>query len=658
MPLDPTDPAYQAMLAQQLAAPQQTPVAPNPTATAAAWAQQQTMPAEQNAMSGDPTDYTPQQPLPGAVQTLDALGSGRAADSFADYAVANLPHTSSPVANYAMAAGVAPVMAGLHALDAYTGAARWAQDIQTGRYGTDVTDPASQAAVMPGALQTAMAMGAPGMGMAEEGALGAGGGRAVHVDPAASQFNLYHGTIAPENFSRFDPTVAARHSTDGEAGAVYFSPRPHDADRYTVPYFDEEAPYTAADLTTAGPRAFPVTMDPGKSGLMDLPQLLQNDPRFQQLVAQSGQITPEAHAGALASIQDQQAFASQAAAAGMAPPPIKLPTSFGGAASGAAIQLARERGLDSAVLRGLGENGGGDYVVALTPNRVRSAIDGSMLYAGGGSPEGAVAAGALGAAGRKAAVDDPFAAIMAALDAQAPAAAPRSMAETGIVDPSAASWQLHHGTDAAWDTFDPAKAGARTHGAEVGAMYMSPREGEASTYANGDNARVLSLQVTPGNTGVYDVAHMTATRDPRFMDYLRQESAGAGTKPGIFASALDRYDRDVAYHTDLRARMPDDVRATMPDYPAMSNLMSPQAAAVRMAREDGRDTAILRGLGESSGGDQVVALRPGFVRDAATGRQVYSGGIPGSAAALNAASPPTQPDTGDPLLAALMASRR
>lgn len=263
--------------------------------------------------------------------------------------------------------------------------------------------------------------------------------------------------------------------------------------------------------------------------------------------------------------------------------------------------------------------------------------------------------GALGAAGgkamAKAAAADPFAAMMAKLDAQAPAAAPRGMAETGIVDPSAASWRLHHGTGDAWDVFDPAKAGARTSGAERGALFMSPREGEAASYAHGDGARVLSLDVTPGNTGVYDAAQLLASRDPRFMAASRAEFTGS---QAAYDAALKRSDADVAYHQDLRGSMPADIAAEMPAYPAVSNLLSPQSAAISMARADGRDTAILRGLGESSGGDQVVALRPGFVRDANTGALVYSGGVPGGSA-LATQSPPTQPDAGDPLHAALLA---
>ncbi len=260
--------------------------------------------------------------------------------------------------------------------------------------------------------------------------------------------------------------------------------------------------------------------------------------------------------------------------------------------------------------------------------------------------EGAVGAmgGKLATKAAAAPADDPFAAIMAALDAQGPAAAvPKTMAETGIADPSAASWSLYHGTGDTWDTFDPSKAGARTSGAERGAMFMSPREGEAANYAHasgGDGARVMPLTVTPGNTGVYDAGQLLASRDPRFMAASRAEFTGS---PAGYDAALQRSDADVAYHQDLRSRMPADMAAEMPDYPVVSNLLSPQSAVISMARADGRDTAILRGLGESSGGDQIVALRPGFVYDAATGRQVYAGGIPGSAPALSSTLGPVPP---------------
>ena len=45
------------------------------------------------------------------------------------------------------------------------------------------------------------------------------------------------------------------------------------------------------------------------------------------------------------------------------------------------IHLAREQGLDTAVIRGLSESLGGDQIAVLTPNRVRSAIDGRVLSA-------------------------------------------------------------------------------------------------------------------------------------------------------------------------------------------------------------------------------------------------------------------------------------
>lgn len=388
----------------------------------------------------DPAPYGPNDPPSAdglALQRQSAalsqsLASGHSGDDLVGWLGANMPKTSSPAAAYTMAAATMPAVAGARAVDGLVNSAQWAHDVQAGRYGTFLDNPDADRQVVPGAVQAAMTLGAPGLGMAETGALGAAGGKV---------------------------------------------------------------------LAKAAPAA------------------------------------------------------------------------------------------------------------------------------------------------------DPFAAMMAKLDAQAPAAVPRTMAETGVVDPAAASWRLHHGTtDPDWQVFDPNKAGLRTSGAERGALFMSPREGEAATYAHGDGARVLSLDVTPGNTGVYDAAHLLATRDPRFMAASRAEFTGS---PAAYDAALKRSDADVAYHQDLRGRMPADVAAEMPAYPAVSNLLNPQSAAISMARVDGRDTAILRGLGESAGGDQVVALRPGFVRDANTGALVYSGGLP-SGPALAGQQQPVQPDEQASMLARLL----
>ncbi len=364
----------------------------------------------------------------------------------------------------------------------------------------------------------------------------------------------------------------------------------------------------------------------------------------------------------MASIFDHIASGGDASSYALGATPDADPAPYSGATGSGALDQGIAALLDGAV-------GGVKDAVTLPRDVMAGAVDpqsdqgiartlGMASLMGGGLP--AAEEGAVGAMGGKLATaskDDPFAALMAAIDAQQPAAAPaRTMAETGVVDPSAATLRLYHGTtDPTWDTFDPAKTGARTAGAQQGAMFMSPREGEAATYATRDGGRVMALDVTPGNSGVYDVGQLLATRDPRFMAASRAEHVGS---PASYDDALKRYDADVAYHQDLRSRMPADLAAEMPDYPAASNLLSPQSAAIAMARQDGRDTAVLRGLGESSGGDQVVALRPGFVRDANTGSLVYAGGIPGSAAILpsnaltGAAVPPASPDQFNALLAA------
>ncbi|MBX9698924.1 MAG: hypothetical protein K2X91_03030, partial [Thermoleophilia bacterium] len=62
---------------------------------------------------------------------------------------------------------------------------------------------------------------------------------------------------------------------------------------------------------------------------------------------------------------------------------------------GAVIQMAKEQGLDTAVIRGLAEHGGGDQVVALTPGRVRSFYSPDQVLYSGGRSAGPAAAAAL-----------------------------------------------------------------------------------------------------------------------------------------------------------------------------------------------------------------------------------------------------------------------
>lgn len=61
----------------------------------------------------------------------------------------------------------------------------------------------------------------------------------------------------------------------------------------------------------------------------------------------------------------------------------RVPYSLG--AVSAAVRYARDKGLDTATLRGLAEHHGADQVVALTPNRVWNSLTGKLMYGVGGA---------------------------------------------------------------------------------------------------------------------------------------------------------------------------------------------------------------------------------------------------------------------------------
>ena len=216
------------------------------------------------------------------------------------------------------------------------------------------------------------------------------------VDPKAASWDLYHGTDAPTDFARFDtnlPKAQRGHTPSSETGGVFLSPAPDEAAQYSGSIGGR----TGAE---AGPRVIRTTVDPGRTDVFDLPHLMENDPAFvaraRQTVidenggaARAGRMFDERHARMLDEFQSARDLNRQLTEMGY--PATEVPqVQWGYGATGAAMQMARERGLDTAVLRGLSESNGGDQVVALTPGRVRSYYDPShVLYSGG--PAGAAA---------------------------------------------------------------------------------------------------------------------------------------------------------------------------------------------------------------------------------------------------------------------------
>ncbi len=203
--------------------------------------------------------------------------------------------------------------------------------------------------------------------------------RPMRVDPDAKVWDLYHGSKPGPDFQRFDPNI----KTHSEQGAVFFAPEPNAAATY--------AGSPGVEGFEAGPRIFRTTVEPGKTAVFDIGHLAETDPAFnaqaraiyaQEAGPRAGSLFDRYLRDFQASRAQDRQIADQVRAMGFEP---SAPTgaSFGYGHIGAAVQRAKEQGLDTAVLRGLMEHGGDDQVIALTPGRVRSYYDPrQLLYAG------------------------------------------------------------------------------------------------------------------------------------------------------------------------------------------------------------------------------------------------------------------------------------
>ena len=96
------------------------------------------------------------------------------------------------------------------------------------------------------------------------------------IDPTAKSWDLYHGSTPGPDFARFDPALA---SNPAERGAVFFAPDAETAANYAG------SPKAGAE---AGSRVYRTTVDPGRTGVIDLAHLAETDPAFN---AQAREIT-------------------------------------------------------------------------------------------------------------------------------------------------------------------------------------------------------------------------------------------------------------------------------------------------------------------------------------------------------------------------------
>lgn len=187
-----------------------------------------------------------------------------------------------------------------------------------------------------------------------------------------------------------------------------------------------------------------------------------------------------------------------------------------------------------------------------------------------------------------------------------------------FVDPAAAEWTAYHGSPVGdIERFDPSIGGYER------GVFFSPDPLEAERYGTS----LYKVRIDPGKTEVYDLNKLID--DPAFRAKVREDWVGDGRLPREQLEPL--YDQQFADILASRER----ARARGEEWnaPYSWGAVNP---AIEEARAKGLDTIILRGLNESFGNDQIVALTPGRVTSATSGRTLYSGASPVPAVTLGA----------------------
>ncbi len=242
-----------------------------------------------------------------------------------------------------------------------------------------------------------------------------------------------------------------------------------------------------------------------------------------------------------------------------------------------------------------------------------------------------VPAGAIRSFGGAAAKDDPLAALEAALANLTPEAPPPG---PRLLDPNAKSWDVFHGSEGGPDfsRFDPSRA---NNPAERGGVFFAPSAETASGYAGAvgkpgleAGSRVFRATVEPGKTSVFDLPHLIET-DPTFNAEARALTVkhhGSMYGP-LFDDAVSDFvsnraqDRTFAAQAEAMGFTPSRPTGAPFEYGHIG-------AAMERAKAQGLDTAILRGLAEHGGDDQIVALTPNRVRSYYDPSQLLYAGTP------------------------------
>jgi hypothetical protein len=218
-----------------------------------------------------------------------------------------------------------------------------------------------------------------------------------YVDQTAKEWTLYHGSGAPIDFKKFTIDHGFNPHTSGdETGVLWFTPKASEAANYAGEMVDGVA---------VGPRIFKVRIKPGKTEVFDLAKLVMSDD-FRKAVRETAErraadlgadINARRRENYIESVMRSFDREREMVALFDATDREGLEVAgFSFHAGETVIRVAKERGLDTAILRGMKESRGGDQVIVLTKNRVRNAISprqilfqdgrGQIAFRDGGKP--------------------------------------------------------------------------------------------------------------------------------------------------------------------------------------------------------------------------------------------------------------------------------
>lgn len=185
--------------------------------------------------------------------------------------------------------------------------------------------------------------------------------------PAKAYWDAYHGTTSGVPFEKFDLDRGGALRSN-EAGVAFFSPTPELAEKFTEHMSISAVPEDTF-AAEAGPRIYPVKIDPGKTHTFDAREMFINDPAFRE---EMRAILPERKHALIEKWLDG----------------AKTGPTVDTSVIQAIIPRAKQMGLDTARVTGLDE---GEHIMVLNADQIRSRYS---LESGGASAPASVGAAA------------------------------------------------------------------------------------------------------------------------------------------------------------------------------------------------------------------------------------------------------------------------